>query len=129
MRNQLFQPKDMIHTYSRSQAITDGVLIDATEIARESGFRVPMALTQAVWARCVTVPPKVECQDEAGRLWDVLWMCRLAVRGAVGVQVKFGVHVRNSNRRGMPPLILLKAVCAPGDDGMACITIMLPDED
>jgi hypothetical protein len=35
----------LIHAYSRSQAIEDGVLIDATATAREAGIRYPVALT------------------------------------------------------------------------------------
>src|SRR5262249_37382938 len=69
-------------SYSRKEAIADGVLIDATETAREAGFRYPVALTSAAWAECVSVPDGVECQDEAGRLWDVLTMLRHATRGS-----------------------------------------------
>jgi hypothetical protein len=59
--------------YSRAEAIADGVLVDVSEVANEAGLRFPVALTRAVWERCVAVPPGVACQDEAGRLWDVLW--------------------------------------------------------
>jgi hypothetical protein len=30
---------------------------------------------------------------------------------------------------GTPPLVRLKALCGPGDDGSPCITVMMPDED
>jgi hypothetical protein len=43
------------------------VLIDARATAKEAGIRYPVALTRAVWERCVAVPPGVVCQDEAGR--------------------------------------------------------------
>jgi hypothetical protein len=43
--------------------------------------------------------------------------------------VRFGVHVRNDNREGTPPLVRLKALCGPGDDGSPCITVMLPEVD
>jgi hypothetical protein len=37
----------------------------------------------------------VACQDEAGRLWNIVWMLRLAVgRSDDGPEVRFGVHVR-----------------------------------
>jgi hypothetical protein len=39
------------------------------------------------------------------------------------------VHVRNDNREGTPPLVRLKAVSGPGDDGEPVVTVMLPDED
>jgi hypothetical protein len=69
----MFEDFDLIHRYTRAQAIEDGVLIDVTQTAREAGFKYPVALTAAAWAKCVAVPPGVVCQDEAGRLWDVLW--------------------------------------------------------
>jgi hypothetical protein len=126
----MFEETDLIYRYSRADALRDGVLIDVSDTAKEAGFRYPVALTQAAWERCVTVPPGVACQDEAGRLWDVLTMLRVAVRGQSGGarEVRFSVHVRNDNRDGTPPLVRLKAVCGPDDDGSPCITVMLPEE-
>jgi hypothetical protein len=122
---------DVIFAYTRKQAIEDGVLVDVTETAKEAGFRIPVALTHAVWVRYVEVPEGVEGQDEKGRLWDVLWMCRWGVeRGnRAGSELLFHLYVRNDNRPGDPPLVRLKAVCGPDDDASPCITIMLPDED
>jgi hypothetical protein len=126
----MFEEADLVHRYSRAQATEDGVLIDVSAVAREAGIRYPVALTSAAWARCVAVPPGVECQDEAGRLWDVLFLLRLAIgRSDGGSVVRFGVHVRDSNREGTPPLVRLKAVCGPGDQGEPVITVMVPDED
>jgi hypothetical protein len=66
-----------------------------SETAKEAGFRWPVALTRAVWERCVAVPPGVVCQDEAGRLWDALFLLLLAVRGSEGgPEVRFGVILR-----------------------------------
>jgi hypothetical protein len=68
----VFEKSDLIHRYTRDDALRDGVLIDVTATAREAGIRWPVALTTAARERCVTVPPGVLYQDEAGRLWDVL---------------------------------------------------------
>jgi hypothetical protein len=125
----MFEGADLIHGYSRAQAIEDGVLIDVSATAREAGIRYPAALTRAVWERCVTVPPGVACQDEAGRLWDVLFLLALAARRSGGALVRFGVHVRNDNRVGTPPLVRLKALCGPGDQGELVVTVLLPEED
>jgi hypothetical protein len=96
----------------------------------ESVIRYPVALTTAMWARCVEVPAGVVCQDEAGRLWDVLSLLRFAIRtGDGGAEVRYAVHVRNDNRAGTPPLVRLKAVCGPGDQAEPVITVMLLDED
>jgi hypothetical protein len=126
----MFDSDDLIYSYSRKQAIEDGVLVDVTATAREAGFRFPVALTRAAWERCVTIPPGVTGQDEAGRLWDVLWMLHIAIKkNSGGPEVHFALHVRDSNREGTPPLVQLKALCGPGDDAAPVITIMLPEED
>jgi hypothetical protein len=126
----MFENADLIHRYTRADAIRDGVLIDVSPVGREAGVRYPVAVTAAAWERCVAVPPGVVCQDEAGRLWDLLWMLVCAGRrGAGGPEVRFGVHVRNDNRNGTPPLVRLKALCGPGDRGEPVVTVMMPDED
>jgi hypothetical protein len=127
----MFENFDLIHRYTRADAIRDGVLIDVTAVAREAGIRFPVALTRAAWERCVTVPPGVMCQDEGGRLWDVLTMLRFAASGGnCGASaLRFGVHVRNDNSERTPPLVTLKAVCGPGDSGEPVLTILLPHED
>ena len=118
-----------IYRYTRAQAIADGVLIDVSETAGEAGISVPTALTSAVWHLYVDVPPEVDCQDEVGRLWDILWMlrCHVTANRAARQEVLFRLYVRNDNRR--PKLVTLKAICGPGDDAEPVITIMLPEED
>ena len=59
----------------------------------------------------------------------MLFLLALAARRCGGVELRFGVHVRNDNRERTPPLVRLKAVCGPGDDGKPVFTVMLPDED
>jgi hypothetical protein len=127
----MFENADLIHRYSRADAIRDGALIDVSPVAREAGILYPVALTRAAWERCVAVPPGVLCQDEAGRLWDVVWMLRVAVHSssARAPELAFGVHVRNDNRPHTPPLVRLKAVCGPGDEGEPVVTVMMPEED
>jgi hypothetical protein len=86
----MFENADPIYRYTRAQAIEDGVLIDVSAVAREAGIAYPVALTSAAWGRCVTVPPGVEGQDEAGRLWDVLWLLRLAIGRSDGGRAEPG---------------------------------------
>jgi hypothetical protein len=122
----LFGP--VLHTYTRAEALEEGVLVDVTSTAQEAGFRIPVALTRAVWESYVSVPPKVRAQDERGRLWDILWMASLAARRHRDAQtVHFMVAVRNDNRSPRPRR--LKAVVGCGDEREAVITILLPDED
>jgi hypothetical protein len=43
----MYNNAELIHSYSRRQAIADGVLIDVTPTAREAGIKFPVALTAA----------------------------------------------------------------------------------
>ena len=124
----MFENADLIHRYTRADALRDGVLIDVSATANEAGIRFPVALTRAAWEQCVTIPPGVVCQDEAGPLWDVLFLLACAVRGGGGSEVRFGVHVRNDNRDRAPPMVRLKALCGPGDQGEPVVTVMMHDE-
>jgi hypothetical protein len=64
-------------------------------------------------------------QDEAGRLWDVLYLLRCAIRrDADRPEIRFGVHVRDDNREAPPPLVRLKALWGQGDKGEPLITVM-----
>jgi hypothetical protein len=128
METNFWEGAEIIDAYSRAQAIEDGVLVDVSSVAREAGIRFPVAMTRTVWSKYVEVPEGVKCQDESGRLWDILWMFRTqAPRG--GDTLLFKLHVRNDNRERTPPLVTLKAVCGPGDTPEPVITIMLPEED
>jgi len=118
----------VIFSYTRAEAIADGVLVDVSEMAQEAGIKHPTALTAAVWSEYVRVPEGVTCQDEKGRLWDILNMFRFAAKKNKGKDtLQFEVLVRNDNRK--PKLVSLKAICGPGDTLDPVLTIMLPDED
>jgi hypothetical protein len=123
----LFGPS--ISSYSRAQAIDDGTLIDVSESdeAKQAGFVYPVAMTRTVWDRYVEVPEGVACQDLHGRLWDILWLLRCAIKRSHGDRIGFIVYVRNDNRRPKP--VDLYAVVGPGDDAEPVITIMEKGED
>jgi hypothetical protein len=124
-----------ILVYTRAQAIEDGALIDVSQVAHEAGFRLPVALTTAVWADCVawddTDSRRQTAQDEAGRLWDVIWMACLAGRRARESQrVAFQVYrVRRGGRGIRARLTTLHMCIGPGDNAAPVITILMPNED
>ena len=128
----IFGDATVISIYTRAQAIDDGFLVDVSDSSeyKELRFKFPIALTRAVWDRYVEVPVGVACQDSKGRLWDVLFMLRDAIRkSSGGAQINFSLHVRNDNSAGTPPLVPLKAICGPGDDAAPVITVLELDED
>jgi hypothetical protein len=119
---------EIISQYTRKQAIEDGILVDVSETAREAGITFPTALTRSVWCKYVEVPPEVPWQDEKGRLWDILWMLRYAIRQSKNESLlMFTLYVQNLE--GPPQPVQLKAICGPGDDAAPVITILLPNED
>ena len=112
MSNQTTKPAqhrffgEVISTYTRAQAIDDGVLIDAGSMAKEAGYRWPVALTAAAWSDCVAwtnADSEVQGhQDQSGRLWDVLFMSAYAIRtyGGGGDRLNFSLYrvPRNGSR-------------------------------
>ena len=122
---------NIIYSYTRAQAIADGYQIEVTKTADEAGIRFPVFITRTVYDNYVAVPEGVTGQDEAGRLWDVVWMTRFAIiRGRPGAdRLPVALYVRNDNQRSR--LVKLVAVCGPldFDDPAPAITLMMPDED
>ena len=127
---------EMIHVYTRAQALEDGVLVDVSETAREAGFKVPVAVTRAVWNQYIKWTDedtnKQTSQDEAGRLWDVLWvlMCAIKMRSSETDQVIYELYVISRDGKSRTPkCIKLKSFIGGGDKREPLITIMLPTED
>lgn len=125
---------NVIYAYTRSDAIADGTLIDVTETARETGFRLAVAMTAAAWADCVAWSEadsqRQTHQGESGRLWDVLWMAAITARTAHGQRVPFQFYrVPRGGRATRPRLVTLHLHIGPGDDCAPVITILMPNED
>ena len=119
---------DMIYSYTRAQAIEDGVLADVSEPAKEAGFKLPVALTAAVWGLIEAIPQEFQgIQDTTGRLWDVLTMAAYAARANKDASLVF-FKVDMPNTQGKRT-VDLKMICGPGDNAEPVLTIMLPTED
>ena len=131
----LFTADDLIHQYSRAQAIAAGDLVDVTSTAAEFGVLCPVAITRAAWACCVTWTRRDIYQEEHGRLLDVCAMLALALRVAKarpvdGPRMGFGVmRIPNHGRGCEPRPVRLAVVVGPGDEGEMVLTVMLPEED
>ena len=122
-----FPECNLIWSYSRAEAIADGVLIDATKLAGEAGFRYPVALTAAAWHDCVAVASTDHVHDETGRLWDVLNVLRYVVKmNPDSSEIRFCVDVADENEH--VTRVWLKCHCGFGDDPEPVLTVMLPEE-
>ena len=126
---------EVIFSYTRAQAIEDGVLIDVSEIAREAKFSIPVAITAAVYSRCVQwTQADIEAKgdSEDGRLWDVVFMANHAIRTCSSTDNTLNFIVAAVPSAGdswEPKEAELKMTVSGGDHGEPVITIMLPNED
>ena len=120
----------IISSYTRQQAIEDGMLIDLSEWGKETGFVFPVACTATVWDQCIEPPEAVKgCQDVRGRAHDLLWMLFLAIRRSGDGADRLTFKVRLLQQPGRHQLVKFKSVCGPGDAGEPVITITMPNED
>ena len=119
----------VISVYTRQQAIKDGVLIDATPYARMLSIPFHVVLTSAAWTACIDGDHVAEPTSEELRLLNVM---RVLLRAAShnydgDIYLKVNVPVLTIHER--LESVALRAVLAPGHDGQAFITVMLPGED
>jgi len=127
---------EVIYSYTRKQALQDGVLVDVSATAKEAGFTLPVAVTRAVWVDCVEWPEELNAikktvQDEAGRLWDVVYMASVAARqnknkSVISYRV---LRVPTDGTKRRPREVELKMIISGGDHGEPVITICQPNED
>lgn len=144
---------EIIDVYSRKQAVSDGVQMEANpETRKEAGIKFPVFLTRTVYEKYIRVPKDFDQfgQSEDGRLWDLFTIFRHYARNADSSFIEFKFIVcmpdkgdwlpnekweRSMNERGdrtkTHRLVTLHAVIGPldFDDPQPAITIMLPGED
>ncbi len=132
---------EVISTYTRAQAIEDGVLIDAGPTVKEVGFKLQVALTSAVWADCVawtdSDSQKKPFQDQSGRLYDLLFMAAFAIQTSEdssdrllsGVLLYELYRVPRDGFSTEAKPVTLKLIIGPGDHGEPVLTILLPTGD
>jgi hypothetical protein len=115
---------EAIFSYSRKQAIADGVLVDLSQFVEiKQLWKHHMACTDTVWA-IIEDAVRDAGNDLAGILWDISHMAMAAarVRGADVDIIFFKVIIGRTTHQ-------LKLHVGPGDDGEPVLTLMLPRED
>jgi hypothetical protein len=122
---------EVIYAYTRAQALADGILVDATALAKEVGFKWPVAVTTRLWHGYI-VPALdlvAEGQSIQGRLWDLLTVLHYTILNSKdNTFLRFSVLFLMSPGASPVPVELI-SVAGPGDNGEPVITVMLPDED
>lgn len=120
---------EAIHTYTREQALWDGVLVDVTLWAVDC-FRHPTAFTAALWAIVADLPSDVGADRTAALHVRVREILRAAAATAVTSskersRVTFPILIGTT--QGLRSLELV-ADCGPGDRGEPVITIGFPSD-
>ncbi len=133
--------KEALISYSRAQAMEDGVLVDVSVIGREAGFVFPVALTRALHEDIAAIPAARSFESYDARLWDVLFMCHVAIKTRLagspsGAPLYFqlvmttGDVPEDDNQFDADDYLYhVKAICGPGDDLRPVLTLMKPEED
>jgi len=122
---------NVIYAYTRAQALSDGVLIDVTDLSREAGFKWPVAVSDHLYTEYLVpaLPLLAEGQSLTGRLWDVLMILRHAISSSKDESyLRFTVLFAMAPGTAPVPIELV-SVAGPADDGSPCLTIMLPEDD
>jgi hypothetical protein len=121
---------EIISSYSRSQAIKDGVLVDLATVAPDvcrQHYKFSVACTAAVWGiieKAVKNPRWMN--DINGVVHDMLWMSRSRICPVSPEGGLFQVVIKGAGRKS---IFTFRIACGPGDQGEPVITIMLPEED
>ena len=115
---------NVIYSYTRAQAIEDGVLVDLTRLSVIRTFWTdPLACTDTVWAAIhegVTAGGDLD-----GILHDICWMARCALSRARNKEtdrISFSVTIGDRAHN-------MKLHCGPGDDARPVLTLMRATED
>lgn len=122
---------EIISSYSRAEAIDDGVLVDITAAASALRFRDPTAITHSAWVNHIATPAIAARfgETDAGRLGDMLNALRMAISaGALGADRVHFVFLA-TDHRGHRSGRRLWAKAGPGDTGERVLTIMQEGED
>jgi hypothetical protein len=122
-----FEDAEVIHAYSRAEAIEDGVLIDVSKQAAEVGITLHTAVTPGVWAELIGNPMWEGWGTEDERLRRLLSdSCSELER--LGKDVAF-FSIRMTDMGAIIKEIEIRAQRGPGDDLKPVLTVMLGHED
>ncbi len=120
----------IIFSYTRKQAIEDGVLIDLTRpgfarLLKLTGIRVHTAITATAFGAAVGCPFDAEHADQViGRVLIVL-----AAFGKAAQKQRESDRVHFTVDGPSGQAVAMWALIGPGDDGEPVLTLMLEGED
>ena len=118
---------EIVHSYTRQQAIKDGVLIECNSLAKEAGYKVPVAITVGLDVKYLENFQGGTGQSREGRLWDVLMVLLFKIKEGGGEDNILLFQVTFQMKEGMID-VTLRAEIGPGDNSEPVMTIGLPND-
>lgn len=124
-----FSDFTLISTYSRAAALADGVLIDISVTAKSYGFKLPTAISDALYRGYVMPPEGLEAEGQSleGRLHDLLTLAMVAARKSLG-EDRVYFDIAFLMRPGKLEKVRVVLHVGPGDSGEAVLTLCLPED-
>lgn len=121
----------LVFTYTRREAIEDGILVDISKIATEAGIKYPAAITINLWNKYIKPTEELDAigQSIDGRLWDLLLILRSAIKSSPDSSILYFDVLFLMAIGDEPKPKSIKAICHPGDQNEPVLTFMLPWED
>lgn len=118
---------EIFHSYTRKQAIQDGILIDITAESKEFGFVYPIAITDGLFAELTSNKPEYEAYT--ARLNDALMLLYLKITHCKDESIVF-YDMLITNAKGQKETLGLKCICDGDgdDDGEPVLTLMMSSE-
>lgn len=111
-----------IYSYSRAQAISDGVLIDLTQFPIvKQHWKLNLCCTDTVW-NIIDGATKNHGKDLNGILHDVSMGAKLEIAHQNGSILQFKCTIG-------PVCHHLKMICGPGDNPLPVLTLLMSTED
>lgn len=111
---------------SWQQALEERLIVPVSpELAKQAGFRVPVALSSAAWEECVEWA-EAEAQEAT---WSILLAAHCAIRAKTerGATARFSLS-RLAFGDAEASTVPLIAIVGPGDDKAPALTIYLDAE-
>jgi hypothetical protein len=118
----MFSEMDVISTYTRQQAIEDGVLVDLSRLFPQECklYKFPVACTASVFALAETA---ANFGSMHATIWDLIFMSQSGIVKRLGESgVLFRVILGGKTHT-------FQCICGPGDSLEPVLTIMMENED
>ena len=125
--NQKSAELPVIYSYTRAQALEDGVLVDISELAKEIGFKCPVAVTSVIYE--LLNDTHQAGQSFEGRAWDLLMVLHFEIMRTKNTDTIYFAPYFNAGCHSEPKPYKLWSKCGPGDNGEPVITVMRIGED